>query len=220
MPEKYPIWTSVIHSETDWSLQFHATRSRIDSEVVADMAIDRGQKAQLAERHLPLARAVAARHGQTQELREELTQVGALGLVAAASRFDPARGVPFAAYAGITVEGEIRRYLRDRGSVVRVPRRLRATARPAASLPLSEVEQRPSPAAADELDRCERRALLHRGLEMLPAREREAIGLCYFGDLSQREVAKRMRISQSQASRLLAAALDRLRRELGEAEVA
>ena len=185
-------------------------------EVSADALMDRTKNAQLIERYMPLARAAAARHAHTPELREELTQVGALGLVAAASRFDPSRQVPFAAFAGVTVEGEVRRYLRDRASVVRVPRRERATARPPAPLPLSEAERRPDVAAADELDECELRALLRRGLEALPAREREAIGLRYLGDLTQREVARSMRISQSQASRLLAAGLERLRHELVE----
>jgi RNA polymerase sigma-B factor len=201
-------------------LQFREQRQTIGREVVVDSLVDRRKRAQLSERYLPLARAVAARHGRTRELREELTQVGALGLVAAASRFDPSRGVPFAAYAGVTVEGEIRRYLRDRSCLVRVPRRERAAARAVAPLPLTEVEQRASGAAADELDGCERRALLRQGLEALPAKEREAIGLCYLGDLTQREVARRMRISQSHASRLLAAGLAQLRRELVDAEVA
>lgn len=201
-------------------LSFCVRWSRIVSHTVSDAMRERARKAQLAERYMPLAQAVAARHARTPELREELVQVGALGLVSAASRFDPSRRVPFAAYAGVTVEGEIRRYLRDRNSVVRVPRRERTVARTVAALPLSEADQRPSVSAADELDGCERRALLRRGLEALPVREREAIGLCYLGDLTQREVARRMRISQSQVSRLLADGLERLRHELVEIEVA
>ena len=186
-----------------------------------DHTADRETKLHMIERHLPLVRAVAARYGYTRELREELTQVGALGLVAAASRFDPTRRVPFGAYAGVTIEGEIRRYLRDRNSVVRVPRREQQDSRgPLRAVPLAEAERRPSAAAAEELDGCERRALLRRGLGALPVREREAVGLCYVGDLSQREIARRMHISQSQASRLLAAALARLRDELAEADVA
>jgi len=207
------------------------------------------------QQHLPLARGIAARYSRNADLREELAQVGALGLVAAAARFDPARRVPFGAFAAVTVEGEIRRYLRDRSTVVRVPRRERAaeqalrraaatastrlgreaTVREAAEeaglppsdaerarvagarpLTLAQIEARASETAAEELEACERRALLRRGLEALPAREREVVWLCYLGGLSQRETARLMRISQSQASRLLASALDRLRRELGD----
>jgi RNA polymerase sigma-B factor len=190
-----------------------------------DLTADHERATTLIERNLPLARAIAARYGRTPELREELTQVGALGLVAAAARFDPARRVPFGAYAAVTIEGEIRRYLRDRSTVVRVPRRERARARQDGSaalraVPLADAERRPSPVAADELDGCERRILLRRGLLALAPPEREAVGLSFVGDLSQREIARRMHISQSQASRLLAAALAKLRHELAEADVA
>jgi RNA polymerase sigma-B factor len=82
----------------------------------------------LVEQHLPLARGLARRHAGTGEPLEDLVQVGALGLVAAARRYDPARGVPFAAYAAPTVDGELRRHLRDRTSTIRVPRREQALA--------------------------------------------------------------------------------------------
>jgi RNA polymerase sigma-B factor len=82
----------------------------------------------LVEQHLPLARGLARRHAGTGETFEDLVQVGALGLVAAARRYDPDRGVPFAAYAAPTVDGELRRHLRDRTSTIRVPRREQALA--------------------------------------------------------------------------------------------
>src|SRR5690348_941648 len=77
----------------------------------------------LIERHLPLVRSIARRYAGSGEPFDELVQVGSLGLVAAARRFDPTRGVPFAAYAAPTVDGELRRHLRDRASTIRVPRR-------------------------------------------------------------------------------------------------
>ncbi len=45
-----------------------------------------------------------------------------IGLVKAVDRFDPEYGVPFASFAGTTIEGELKRYLRDHTWVVRVPR--------------------------------------------------------------------------------------------------
>lgn len=80
------------------------------------------------EQHLPLVRGLARRHVGAGETFEDLVQVGALGLVAAARRYDPGRGVPFSAYAAPTVDGELRRHLRDRASTIRVPRREQALA--------------------------------------------------------------------------------------------
>jgi RNA polymerase sigma-B factor len=53
---------------------------------------------------------------------------------------------------------------------------------------------------------------------VLTPRERALVLLRFRGDLSQGEIARRLEISQSQASRLLAAALQKLRRAL-EADV-
>jgi RNA polymerase sigma-B factor len=90
--------------------------------------LDATGQIKLVEQHLPLVRGLARRHAGAGEPFEDLVQVGALGLVAAARRYDPGRGVPFAAYAIPTVDGELRRHLRDRVSIVRVPRREQALA--------------------------------------------------------------------------------------------
>lgn len=55
---------------------------------------------------------------------DDIFQVGCIGLLYAAERFDPDRGVSFAAYATPTIMGEIRRYFRDKGRVIKVPRKL------------------------------------------------------------------------------------------------
>ncbi len=55
---------------------------------------------------------------------EDLEQVGAIGLLNAIERFDPALGRPFEPYAGALITGEMRHYLRDHGHLVRPPREL------------------------------------------------------------------------------------------------
>ena len=47
-----------------------------------------------------------------------------MGIIYAVERFDPDRGVCFATYATPTVLGEIRKYFRDKGNFIRVPRAL------------------------------------------------------------------------------------------------
>ena len=55
---------------------------------------------------------------------EDLVQVGTIGLIKSIDRFDAERGVEFSTYATPTIIGEVKRYFRDKGWAIRVPRRL------------------------------------------------------------------------------------------------
>jgi RNA polymerase sigma-B factor len=89
---------------------------------------DAAARAQLVERHLGLARHLALRYRDRGEPLDDLVQVASLGLVKAAERFDPARGVSFSTFAVPTILGELRRHFRDHGWAVRVPRNLQENA--------------------------------------------------------------------------------------------
>ena len=85
---------------------------------------DEDAREELCRRFLPFARSLAMRYSGGVEPTEDLVQVASLGLVSALERYDPDRGVPFAAFAGPTILGELRRHFRDRVWTVRVPRGL------------------------------------------------------------------------------------------------
>ena len=55
---------------------------------------------------------------------DDIYQVACLGILYAVERFDPDKGVKFATFATPTVLGEIRRYFRDKGNFIRIPRKL------------------------------------------------------------------------------------------------
>lgn len=55
---------------------------------------------------------------------DDIYQVACMGILYAVERFDPDKGVKFATYATPTVMGEIRKYFRDKGNFIRIPRRL------------------------------------------------------------------------------------------------
>lgn len=84
---------------------------------------DRALRNELVEDHLDLARREAMRFTRRGEPVDDLIQVARLGILKAIERFDPERGVPFAAFARPTVSGELRRHFRDLTWVVHVPRR-------------------------------------------------------------------------------------------------
>jgi RNA polymerase sigma-B factor len=79
---------------------------------------------ELVVAHLNLARFLAVKFANRGEPLDDLIQVGTLGLLKAIDRFDIDRGVEFTTYATPTIVGEIKRYFRDKGWAVKVPRRL------------------------------------------------------------------------------------------------
>ena len=78
----------------------------------------------LVHLHLPLVEHCARRFRNRGEPFEDLVQVGTIGLIKSVDRFDTERGVEFSTYATPTIIGEIKRYFRDKGWAIRVPRRL------------------------------------------------------------------------------------------------
>jgi RNA polymerase sigma-B factor len=100
-----------------------STRREEERALFARLARERTPAARdaIVERFLPLARQLARRYSHGRDL-EDLEQVAAVGLVKAVARFDPERGLAFSSFAYPTIAGEIKRYLRDHGWSVRVPR--------------------------------------------------------------------------------------------------
>lgn len=74
--------------------------------------------------HLSLAEHYVRRFTRMGVPPEDLRQVAHLAIVRAVERFDPDRGVAFATFASRSIEGELKRYFRDRTWAVRPPRRI------------------------------------------------------------------------------------------------
>ncbi len=78
--------------------------------------------AELVEGYLPLSRAIARKFTGRGVEQEDLEQVAAMALMKAIERFEPQRGLKFSTFATPTIAGEVRNYLRDRGSLLRMNR--------------------------------------------------------------------------------------------------
>jgi RNA polymerase sigma-B factor len=83
---------------------------------------DRDAREALVRRFMPLARSLARRYDRSSEPFDDLLQVASLGLLKALDRFDPDLGHSFPSFSVPTILGEMRRYFRDSGWSIHVPR--------------------------------------------------------------------------------------------------
>jgi RNA polymerase sigma-B factor len=214
----------------------------------------------LVSEFMPLARSLARRYGRSSEPMDDLVQVAAVGLVLAIDRFDVDRGHRFQSFAVPTILGEMRRYFRNSGWALHVPRSTqeRALALREAqhhltseygraptvdqlrdhlgyeleqvidglqALSTYEVNSLDAPAGGEEegvtyaeaiggddqgYGAIESRADLRAALAELSERDRTMLGMSFFDEMSQSEIAARLGISQMQISRLLRRSLQRL----------
>jgi RNA polymerase sigma-B factor len=98
--------------------------SEYDLLRLARLQGDKVAREELITRYLPLVRSLARRFMSRGQPLEDLIQVGSIGLIKAIDRFDLDRGVELSTYATPTILGEIKRYFRDKGWAVKVPRAL------------------------------------------------------------------------------------------------
>ena len=89
---------------------------------------DKSAKEQIVSENLHLVYKVCTRFYDKGVEREDLHQIGAIGLILAAEKFDLSRGLKFSTYAVPLILGEIKRYFRDNGPI-KVSRDLKKTAR-------------------------------------------------------------------------------------------
>lgn len=111
---------------------------------------DRAARNRLVESYMGFAAHIARRYSAAHS-EEDLRQAAMIGLIKAVDRFDPSLGHAFTAFAGVTIEGELKRHLRDRSWAVRVPRsakQLQALVRGAADELAQQLGRSPS---VDEL---------------------------------------------------------------------
>ena len=181
---------------------------------------DLGARGRLIQQYLPLVRRLARQYAGQGEQLEDLVQVGSIGLIKAIDRFQLERDVDLASYAIPTIDGEIKRHLRDRAWPVRIPRRLHELD-PTLKAHVAELvdgqngELDHDGAVERGYELGEDRIALAAGFHVLDTRERLLLRLAYFDGLSQAQIARHVGISQIHVSRLTRRALAKLGAAIG-----
>ena len=78
----------------------------------------------LIEEHLYIAEILAKKYTGKGIDYDDIFQVASMGLIFAVERYDPSKGFEFSSFATPTIIGEIKKYFRDKGWTIRVPRRV------------------------------------------------------------------------------------------------
>ena len=181
---------------------------------------DPAARGELIEHNLRLVVYIARRFENTGINLEDLISIGTIGLIKAVETYRPEKNIKLATYASRCIENEILMYLRKNSAQrteVSFDEPLN-TDWDGKELLLSDVMGTDEDMVMQPLEADVDRQLLHSAMEKLSPRERDIISL-RFGlggrkELTQKEVADHLGISQSYISRLEKRIILRLRREI------
>ena len=181
---------------------------------------DEAAKGLLIEHNLRLVVFIARRFENTGVNLEDLISIGTIGLIKAVGTYRRDKNIKLAPYASRCIENEILMHIRKiSGQKAEIsldePINMDYDGN---ELLLSDIlgtdEDVVSSALEDDVDLC----LLRQALGELPPREKEIVlmryGLEGYKELTQKEVAQKMGISQSYISRLEKRIMQRLKKEI------
>lgn len=190
-----------------------------EAECIARLDDERA-RSELIEHNLRLVVYIAKRFENTGTGIEDLISIGTVGLIKAVNTFRADKSIKLATYASRCIENEILMYIRKNGGQrceVSIDEPLNVDW-DGNELLLSDVLGSEEDGVSYELEMREERDVVRRAVAELEPRERELIELRYGlrgGDeLTQKEVADLLGISQSYISRLEKRILIRLRDEI------
>nr|WP_153005125.1 RNA polymerase sporulation sigma factor SigE [Ferroacidibacillus organovorans] len=180
---------------------------------------DEAVRAMLIERNLRLVVYIARKFENTGIHIEDLVSIGTIGLIKAVNTFDVEKKIKLATYASRCIENEILMFLR-RNSKIRIEVSFDEPLNvdwDGNELLLSDVLGTESDTIYRDIEDQVDRNLLYSALEKLTERERKIMemrfGLTGEKEMTQKDVADLLGISQSYISRLEKRIIKRLRKE-------
>ena len=197
-----------------------------ERELVEKLPKDDGAiRSILIERNLRLVVFIAKKFDNTSVGIEDLISIGTIGLIKAVNTFAPEKKIKLATYASRCIENEVLMYLRRTSRLkyeVSLDEPLK-TDWDGNELLLSDVLGTEEDLVSRGVEEDAEKQLLISALSHLPQRERRIMNM-RFGlgggkEMTQKEVADALGISQSYISRLEKRILNRLHTELQKASV-
>ncbi len=191
-----------------------------EAELLARIDDDEDARPTLVEHNLRLVVYIAKRFENTGIGIEDLVSIGTVGLIKAINTFHVDRNIKLATYASRCIENEILMYIRKRSSSrleVSIDEPLNVDW-DGNELLLSDILGCDEDSVSYELEQREERRVIREAVDRLGERERLIIGLRFGLDgsreMTQKEVADLLGISQSYISRLEKKIIAKLRHEI------
>ena len=191
-----------------------------ENEMIARLGAEDSARQTLIEHNLRLVVYIAKRFENTGAGLEDLVSIGTIGLIKAVNTFQSDKNIKLATYASRCIENEILMYIRKNSGAknefsIDEPLNIDWDGN---ELLLSDVLGSEENPISFEIEQFEERMAVRRAVAALEDREREIIELRYGmngkKELTQKEVAARLGISQSYISRLEKKIIARLREEI------
>jgi RNA polymerase sporulation-specific sigma factor len=191
-----------------------------EAELLANLDGDRRFRSILVERNLRLVVYIAKKFENTGIGMDDLISIGTIGLMKAANTFRTDKNIKLATYASRCIENEILMYIRKSGNLrteLSIDEPL-STDYDGNELLLSDILGTDEDSAGKRLEEDEERKIIYDALATLSPREREIIelrfGLSGGNEMTQKDVADVLGISQSYISRLEKRILAHLKAEI------
>ena len=193
--------------------------------------------------NLHLVRPIALHYAQQTGLeRDDLLQVGCLGLIKAYNRYEAQRGAPFPSFAKPHIRGAILHFLRDRAGLIRLPRAVEERAMkmvrnpersPVSAADAMAVDHYRSkqhwvefnddllddrPEGIDLVERSEARSRVNKLFRTLEKDDQRALQMVVIDGMSLRQTAQRLDVSAMTVQRRVKRGLNILANKLKAAQ--
>ncbi|MCQ2455748.1 MAG: RNA polymerase sporulation sigma factor SigK [Clostridia bacterium] len=191
-----------------------------EARAIEEMAHDRSNCDKLIKHNLRLVVYISKKFDNAGTGIEDLISIGTIGLIKAVNTYKPEKNIKLATYASRCIENEILMYIRKNSAHkgdVSIDEPLNVD-RDGNELSLSDVLGTDDDVVSEGIERSEDEKTVREAVSMLEWREREIIEMRYgLGgrrEMTQKEVADRLGISQSYISRLEKKIIEHLREEI------
>ena len=189
---------------------------------------DKKARETAVQENMGLVRNVVKRYQGRGAEQEDLIQIGCIGLLKAIDYFDLEMEVRFSTYAVPMIMGEIRRFLRDDG-MLKISRSMKNTAYQTSRIREQLIHQLGREPTIDQSDGNEicledrvedkkdsvselvNHVFLCSMLEQLEPEERELIQMRYYDEMTQQQIAEKLKKTQVQISRMEKKILKKMR---------